>query len=67
MLAWTLLGIDWSEKTGDVRYLILDPHYTGKDTLQTITNKGWVGWKKVDVFRKDAFYNFLLPQRPKKL
>lgn len=28
-----------------VAYLIVDPHYTGKDELKTILSKGWVGWK----------------------
>ena len=28
-----------------VSYLIVDPHYTGKDDLKAILSKGWVGWK----------------------
>ena len=28
-----------------VAYLIVDPHYTGKDDLKAILSKGWVGWK----------------------
>lgn len=28
-LAFTILGVDWNENTGDVKFLILDPHYTG--------------------------------------
>jgi hypothetical protein len=31
MLAYGLLGVDWNEGTGDVKFLILDPHYTGKE------------------------------------
>ena len=29
----------------EVAYLIVDPHYTGKDELKPILSKGWVGWK----------------------
>lgn len=28
-----------------VRFLILDPHYTGSDNLKTIQKEGWCGWK----------------------
>lgn len=64
VLAYTMLGIDWNESTGDVRYLILDPHYTGAENIKTIKSKGWCGWKGNDLFLPDAFYNFCLPQRP---
>lgn len=39
VLAHTILGVAWSETTGDIRYLILDPHYTGAEDLQIITEK----------------------------
>lgn len=39
MLAHTILGVAWSETTGQIRYLILDPHYTGAEDLQVITDK----------------------------
>ncbi|KAG7254225.1 hypothetical protein CRUP_007468, partial [Coryphaenoides rupestris] len=45
VLAHTILGVAWSETTGQIRYLILDPHYTGAEDLQVITDKGWCGWK----------------------
>ena len=33
---------------GQVAYLIVDPHYTGKDDdLKSILSKGWVGWKSL--------------------
>lgn len=64
VLAYTLLGIDFNEKTGDIRFLILDPHYTGSENLKTIKEKGWCGWKGVDLFKKEYFYNLCLPQRP---
>lgn len=28
-LAFTLLGVDFNEQTGEARFLIMDPHYTG--------------------------------------
>lgn len=38
-MAHTILGVAWSETTGQIRYLILDPHYTGAEDLQVITDK----------------------------
>jgi hypothetical protein len=67
VLAYTLLGIDWNSNTGDVRFLILDPHYTGADKLQSILAKGWCGWKGKELFKKDAFYNCCMPLRPREL
>ena len=32
-LAFTLLGIDFNERSGEVRFLIMDPHYTGTDDI----------------------------------
>lgn len=36
VLAYTLLGVDWNQETGEVAFLILDPHYTGADSLEAI-------------------------------
>lgn len=65
VLAHTILGVVWSETTGQIRYLILDPHYTGAEDLQVITDKGWCGWKGQDFWDQNAYYNLCLPQRPK--
>lgn len=70
-LAFTLLGVDFNERTGEVRYLIMDPHYTGADELRQI-QPTWVGWKSADslthlntkLFKSDTFYMFCLPERP---
>ncbi|KAK3507629.1 hypothetical protein QTP70_031677 [Hemibagrus guttatus] len=43
VLAHTILGVAWSETSGQIRFLILDPHYTGGEDLQTITDKVEVG------------------------
>ncbi|KAF3628394.1 putative Ufm1-specific protease [Capsicum annuum] len=70
VLAYTLLGVDYNDATGDCAFLILDPHCTGGDDIKKIVNGGWCGWKKaVDskgkhFFLHDKFYNLLLPQRP---
>jgi hypothetical protein len=64
VLAHTILGIDWNEGTGEVKFLILDPHYTGAEDLKFIQDKGWCGWKAVDFWDKNAYYNMCLPQRP---
>jgi len=63
-LAYTLLGIDYNEKTGKVLFLILDPHYTGKDELGAIQKKGWCAWKDGSLFKEKYFYNLCLPQVP---
>ncbi len=75
VLAYTLLGIDYNEDTGDCAFLILDPHYTGTDDLAKIQKGKWVAWKQVgdkataggDLFVSGSFYNLLCPQRPKVL
>uniref|UniRef100_A0A183BIB1 WD_REPEATS_REGION domain-containing protein n=1 Tax=Globodera pallida TaxID=36090 RepID=A0A183BIB1_GLOPA len=32
-LAHTILGVDYNVRLGDCQYLVLDPHYTGRDNL----------------------------------
>lgn len=82
VLAHTIIGVHFDETNGDVRYLVLDPHYTGVDDISVIHKKvcfpfyfvyifhsslstqGWVGWKKVDFWDKNSFYNLCLPQKP---
>ena len=39
VLAHTIIGVDFNELTGDVKFLILDPHYTGSEDIKTITTK----------------------------
>lgn len=39
VLAHTIVGVDFDELTGDVKFLIVDPHYTGVDDIKTITSK----------------------------
>ena len=64
VLAYTLLGVDWNERTGETAFLILDPHYIGADDVASVV-PAWCGWRKAqDVFVADAFYNFMCPQRP---
>ncbi|KAL7841033.1 hypothetical protein SRHO_G00247240 [Serrasalmus rhombeus] len=65
VLAHTILGVAWSESSGDIRFLILDPHYTGGEDLQIITEKGWCGWKGPEFWDQNAYYNLCLPQTPK--
>lgn len=64
VLAWTILGIARNERTGKCKFLILDPHYEGRDDLKSIQSKHWIGWKGEDIFKETAFYNLCLPQRP---
>lgn len=38
-MAHTILGVAWNEMTGQIKYLILDPHYTGGEDLHVILDK----------------------------
>lgn len=64
VLAHTILGVDFNRETGDIRFLVLDPHYTGEEDLHIIQSKGWVGWKKTSFWDKKSFYNLCMPVRP---
>ncbi|XP_002736605.1 ufm1-specific protease 2-like [Saccoglossus kowalevskii] len=64
VLAHTILGVDFNEVTGQVKFLILDPHYTGGEDLKVIQDKGWCGWKSEEFWDKTAYYNLCMPQRP---
>ena len=39
MYAHTILGIEYNEQTGQVKYLILDPHYTGPDVIKQVIER----------------------------
>lgn len=36
VLAFTMLGIDWNPETGQIKFLILDPHYTGSEDCEIL-------------------------------
>lgn len=63
-LAHTILGIDFNEQTGQVKFLILDPHYTGGEDIDVILNKGWCSWKEASFWNQNVTYNMCLPQAP---
>ena len=67
VLAHSIVGVVYNEHTGDVRFLIVDPHFTGSDVLKTVQSKGWVAWKGPDFWNQTAHYNMCMPQRPKGL
>ncbi|KAK6165866.1 hypothetical protein SNE40_022691 [Patella caerulea] len=67
VLAHTILGVNFSEVTGALRFLILDPHFTGGENIREIIDKGWCGWKGPEFWDQTAMYNMCLPQRPKAL
>jgi hypothetical protein len=68
--AFTLVGVCYDGASGEAAFLIVDPHYTGADELKKILDKGWVGWKKIDFFKKEVaqaesgFINCVLPKPP---
>ena len=39
VLAHTIIGVDFNELTGDVKFLILDPHYNSGEDIKTIVGK----------------------------
>ncbi|XP_065845480.1 ufm1-specific protease 2-like isoform X2 [Oscarella lobularis] len=65
VLAHTILGVDYSDQTGQIKFLVLDPHYTGVDDVKAIQKGGWCAWKDVTFWNKYDRYNLCLPQRPK--
>ncbi|XP_003739147.1 ufm1-specific protease 2 [Galendromus occidentalis] len=66
-LAHTILGVAVNDASEEVHFLILDPHYTGSEDLQTINGKGWCNWKPQTFWDKNSFYNMCLPQVPKRV
>ena len=65
VLAYTLLGIAVDEdEPQNTQFLILDPHYKGKDTMKEIVNpkSKAVYWSSSKIFKSNAFYNFCCPQ-----
>lgn len=68
LYAHTILGVDICEEKEDVRFLILDPHFTGSDSnIKNTLAKGWCGWKDVSMFKAEAFYNLCMPLRPREV
>ena len=39
VLAHTILGVHFNESSGELKFLILDPHYTGGEDLKIIQDK----------------------------
>ncbi|KFD54459.1 hypothetical protein M514_04606 [Trichuris suis] len=65
VLAHVILGVFIDEASSVVKYLVLDPHYTGPEDVKSIVQKGWCGWKPSTFWAKSPFYNLLLPSRPR--
>lgn len=63
-LAHTILGVDFNAETGNIKFLILDPHYTGEDDMGFIIKKNWCAWKGIEFWDKKSYYNMCLPQVP---
>ena len=59
--AYRILGVDFNESTGEVKYSVLDPHYVGSDDIKTVINKGWCGWKPSSFWNQTIYYNLCLP------
>ncbi|MCL4122963.1 UNVERIFIED_CONTAM: hypothetical protein GTU68_050160 [Idotea baltica] len=64
VLAHTILGVSWNSSSGDIKFLILDPHYTGGEDIGQVLKHGWCGWKGPEFWDQKAYYNLCLPQRP---
>ena len=57
-MAHTIIGVDFNEQTGDIKFLILDPHYTGGEDIKVIQNK--VGDDNVSYFLMNLLINIFL-------
>jgi len=64
VFAHTILGIDFNSEANELKFLILDPHYTGGEDLDLIQKKGWCAWKGVNFWDKKSYYNFCMPMYP---
>ncbi|XP_055694568.1 ufm1-specific protease 2 [Lutzomyia longipalpis] len=64
VLAHTIIGIDYNRISGEIKFLILDPHYTGAEDLSTIQQKGFCNWKTINFWDKKSYYNLCMPIRP---
>lgn len=64
VLAHTILGVEYNAASGELNFLILDPHYTGADDLGTVLAKRWCAWKGSDFWDKKSYYNLCMPQLP---
>ncbi|CAH0388057.1 unnamed protein product [Bemisia tabaci] len=64
VLAHTIIGVHFNNQTGNIKLLIVDPHYVGSEDLKTIQDNGWVGWKPISFWQKNTFYNLCLPLKP---
>ena len=65
VLAYTLLGVaEDQEKPEKSQFLILDPHYKGKEDLKFVTNakSKAVYWTSHKIFKASHFYNLCCPQ-----
>ena len=64
-LAHTIIGVSRDESR-KIRFLILDPHYSGSSTdITTVLSKGWCGWKELSFWKENLPYNLCLPICPK--
>ena len=45
LYAYTIIGVDYDENVKNVKYLILDPHYTGNDNDIKSIQKNWCTWR----------------------
>ncbi|OAF66097.1 Inactive Ufm1-specific protease 1 [Intoshia linei] len=63
-LAHTIIGVSLDIVTGELKFLVLDPHYDNKNVSKSIIKKSWVGWKDSSFWSFNTFYNLCLPQLP---
>lgn len=64
VLAYTLLGIAEDVQSPEKsEFLILDPHYKGKEDIKTIVNQKnkAVYWSNFKIFKSNYFYNLCCP------
>lgn len=71
-MAFTIVGIEYNDQTGKSKFLIMDPHYCGVDSLEAVQGKvctleGYkatpCGWRGESDFGQSS-YALCMPKRP---
>ena len=71
-LAFTIVGVEYNDQTGKSKFLIMDPHYCGADSLEAVQGKvctleGYratpCGWRGESDFGQSS-YALCMPKRP---
>ncbi|GAU98369.1 hypothetical protein RvY_09524 [Ramazzottius varieornatus] len=63
--AHTIGGVAVNRTTGEVKALVVDPHYVGEDNVDLVFKKNGVAWRTPEFWDQNAFFNLCCPLRPR--